>query len=537
MSRIIEKCIHDREISTIIKKFTILLLLLAPLYFVAVPLLSNGSSRQGLRSPAEAIENHLTSLQEDNMDAEQAARSLNYFGFSTRKGADLAVKLKKIMDGKGLYMRPEDLPVDPNYFDSLSGRYRYYPFKWQKWIYLEKYGAKWQYSTETVGKIEKMYEKTFPVELKLIGDLLPEFAFDKVFGICLWQYAGVVLVALFLYPINKLFNWFFGFLLVRLLRRKQDVAPLASLVKRLAKPISLLMIVLLLRPVVPMFQFDVKLSSVLMTILNAMIPLFLTIIGVRGADMLGKIMEMLSTKPNSKFDDHLVPVLKNSIKIMITGLGGIYLLESLHISITPLLAGVSIGGLALALAAQDTVKNFFGSVMIFTDQPFKVGDWIVFEGKEGSVEQVGIRSTRIRTFYDSVITIPNGKLADLTIDNMGRRNMRRFKMDLRIPFGTGTAAINEFAAKLREMVMSHPDTKKDNFQVNVSNMTDDSVIMLFNVYFAIDNWDAELRARQELIGSILKIADEMNIKFALPQRDIYLHGLTNGKVPKTEEQA
>ena len=139
------------------------------------------------------------------------------------------------------------------------------------------------------------------------------------------------------------------------------------------------------------------------------------------------------------------------------------------------MATLSIGGLAFALAAQDTIKNFFGSLMIFVDKPFQVGQWITAPGIDGTVEEVGLRSTRIRTFSNSLIYVPNGKLADATIDNHGLRAYRRFSTQLAITYDTPPELIEVFVEGLRKIVLDHPTTWKDNFHIYMNDLNSHSL--------------------------------------------------------------
>ncbi|MEN8151523.1 MAG: mechanosensitive ion channel domain-containing protein, partial [Planctomycetota bacterium] len=151
------------------------------------------------------------------------------------------------------------------------------------------------------------------------------------------------------------------------------------------------------------------------------------------------ISEMLARKARAteaKFDDLLVPLFRKSMKIFVTVVGVVFLASVMHINVTSLLAGLGLGGLAFALAAQDTVKNLFGSLTVIFDRPFAVGDWVRIGGEEGTVVEVGFRSTRVRTFYNSLITIPNGNLISATVDNMGARRYRRVKTMLSLTYST-----------------------------------------------------------------------------------------------------
>ena len=190
-----------------------------------------------------------------------------------------------------------------------------------------------------------------------------------------------------------------------------------------ARPLSMLLVFILFMTFYTILELPVKLNMVIMYVLKVSIPLMITIILYRFTNILSIMLQRLASKTKSTVDDQLIPFIRKTLKVVVIILGFFYILKVLDVDITPLLAGVSIGGLALALAAQETVKNLFGSVTIFMDQPFALGDWIIFTGGEGVVEEVGLRSTRIRTFNNSLISIPNGKLGDMMIDNMGKKRL------------------------------------------------------------------------------------------------------------------
>ena len=131
-----------------------------------------------------------------------------------------------------------------------------------------------------------------------------------------------------------------------------------------------------------------------------------------------------------------MPLFRTSVRLFVTFIAILFVLQNLDINVSSLIAGLGLGGLAIALAAQDTVRNLLGGVTIFADKPFEVGDWVVVDGVEGTVEAVGFRSTRVRTFYNSLISVPNGNLMDSGIDNMGQRRWRRYKTTLGVAYHT-----------------------------------------------------------------------------------------------------
>ena len=128
--------------------------------------------------------------------------------------------------------------------------------------------------------------------------------------------------------------------------------------------------------------------------------------------------------------------------VLVTVVGLVFLASVLRINVTSLLAGLGIGTLAFGLAAQDSVKNLFGSLTVIFDRPFHVGQWVKIGSHEGTVEEVGFRSTRIRTFYNSQVTLPNSRLTTAIVDNMGRRRYRRIKTMLSLQYDTKPEQMN-----------------------------------------------------------------------------------------------
>ena len=212
------------------------------------------------------------------------------------------------------------------------------------------------------------------------------------------------------------------------------------------------------------------------------------------------------------------------LKVVVVVLGAIYIVKTFGWSITPLLAGASIGGIAIAMSAQDTVKNLFGSFTMFTDKPFEVGDWIVFNGGEGSVVEIGIRSTRIHTFYDSIISIPNGQLANAVIDNMGKREYRRYVTRIGVTYDTHPDAIDAFVAGLKGLVDNHPDTR-DYYQIHLNDFGSSAIEILFYVFFKVSDWTEELEGRHQLISDIIRLAKTLNIRFAFNTQTIHVEDL------------
>ncbi|NNE44470.1 MAG: mechanosensitive ion channel family protein, partial [Gemmatimonadetes bacterium] len=244
----------------------------------------------------------------------------------------------------------------------------------------------------------------------------------------------------------------------------------------------------------------------------------------RLTDLVGAFFAGRADETESKFDDLLVPLVRKTLKVFIVAFGLVFIADNLNVDISSLLAGLGLGGLAFALAAQDTVKNLFGSVTVLLDKPFAVGDWVVIAGDvEGTVEEVGFRSTRVRTFYNSLITVPNANLINAAVDNLGARTYRRWKTKLSLTYDTPPEKIEEFCEGVRELVRRHPHTRKDYFHVYANEYGAASLDVLVYVFFQTPDWGEELAARHALFLDILRLARAVGVDFAFPTQTLHVH--------------
>jgi MscS family membrane protein len=211
-------------------------------------------------------------------------------------------------------------------------------------------------------------------------------------------------------------------------------------------------------------------------------------------------------------------------KVFIVAFSLVFVAQNMGLNITSLLAGLGLGGLAFALAAKDTVENLFGSLTVLLDRPFRVGDWVALPGTniEGIVDNVGLRSTRIRTFYDSLITVPNATLIRSSVDNYGERRFRRWFTRLGVQYDTPPEKIDAFCEAIRELIRLHPLTRKEAYHVYANEFGDSSLNILLVVFFNVPDWGTELRERHRLFVDIVRIAKELGVQFAFPTRTLHL---------------
>lgn len=251
--------------------------------------------------------------------------------------------------------------------------------------------------------------------------------------------------------------------------------------------------------------------------------------GVSGVWATYRLVDLISARllryaeaTESKLDDALVPLVPRTLKIFVTVIGFVFVADNLNVDISSLLAGLGLGGLAFALAAKDMVQNLFGSVTVLMDRTFSVGDWVVVGSVEGSVERIGFRSTRIRTFYNSVTTVPNSKFITADVDNMGERRYRRLSCKLSLTYNTPPDRIEAFCEGLRELIRQHPYMRKDYYQVYLNEFAASSLDVLLYVFWETPEWNTELRERHRFLLDVLRLAKALGVEFAYPTQTLYM---------------
>lgn len=221
------------------------------------------------------------------------------------------------------------------------------------------------------------------------------------------------------------------------------------------------------------------------------------------------------------------PMLRQSLRVTIVVLGGILIIQNLGYSVGSLLAGVGIGGLAIALAAQDTLANLFGTVVMLTDKPFKVGDWIEFKGVDGDVESVGFRSVKIRTWAKSLVTIPNKLITSEVIENWSAMPKRRVKMKIGVTYESKPEQVENLVIKIRELLKNSPEVSQDFFLVNFTEFNAYSLDILIYYFTVSTAWAEHLAVRQKINLEIMKLVEELGLSFAFPTQSLYFENELN----------
>ncbi len=241
-------------------------------------------------------------------------------------------------------------------------------------------------------------------------------------------------------------------------------------------------------------------------------------------DALGILLKELSAKTDSKLDDQIVPLLRKALKTFVGILMFILIAQNLGYSVSGLLAGLGIGGLALAMASKDTLANLFGSLMILVDRPFHHGDWITFKGGDGVVEEIGLRSTRVRTFAKTVISIPNQALANATVENHSLMPKRRIKFTLGVTYESTTEQMGNLVANIESYLKGNPDIDQEFMLVKFTQFNDSSLDVFIYCFTVTTDWTRHLSVRQEVNLKIMSLVDDLGMQIAFPTQTVHLIG-------------
>lgn len=241
----------------------------------------------------------------------------------------------------------------------------------------------------------------------------------------------------------------------------------------------------------------------------------------RLGDLFSEILRTAFAKTDTELADQFAPLARQSVRILVVVVGAILIIQNLGYSVSSLLAGLGIGGLAVALAAQDTLANFFGTIVMFTDRPFKIGDWVQFKTVDGDVESIGLRTTRIRTWSKSLVVVPNKMLTSEIIENWSAMPKRRVKMTIGVTYDSPPGKVAELVNRIRTLLVEDEGVDQEYMLVNFTGFGPSS-LDLFIYYFTKSTvWAEYLDVRERINLKIMKAVESLDLSFAFPSTTIY----------------
>lgn len=493
-----------------------------------------------LSTPKKSLHTFLHWQQTGHLDLNKAALTMKKLEGTVQERIELATELKKVLDARGLLVEYENVPNTRNYVDSLSGLQQYILFDELPEVYLTKTNDEWIFSKATIEQIPVLYRDTFSSLVEAVVGELPESLKQDWFGIQIWQYIAVFCWLLLGLIFRKIFEFILDNYIHRLAKKTKFTWD-DDLIDGVDKPFGFIFMMFFWLATFTNLQLSVTVNHYLSLILEIAVSVGFIWLFYNLSDVFSKYLGVLTSKTETKLDDQLVPLIRKTLRFFVLVMGIILILQNNGYNVASLIAGLGIGGLAVALAARDTLANFFGSITIFVDKPFRIGDWIKVAGVEGTVEEVGFRSTRIRTFYNSLVSVPNSNISNNEVDNLGLREYRRLLTTLNLTYSTSPEQMEAFVEGIKAIVKSNSHFRQDFYEVHFNAFGAHSLDVMVYVFFKVPDWSTELQQKHNFFLEVLKLAKEVGVEFAFPTQTLHVDSFHKDEPrqvgePRTEEE-
>ena len=353
------------------------------------------------------------------------------------------------------------------------------------------------------------------------------FFHQTLFDIPLANFILAILVFLFILFLRKIFTLLIMLVLQKLAKFSATYYD-DKIISALKAPIRFAFIIIGLHF---FFLLIFKETDTVKNILNTLViyTVFWAILAITEA--LRGLIYSATGKFNADLSKEIGNFIIAILKILISGVGLGAMLQVWGINVTALVASLGIGGLAFALAAKDTAANLFGSFSLLADKSIRIGEWIKVNGVEGTVETIGMRTTKIRSFQKSLITVPNHIVANNPIENFSRRGIRRIKMHIGLTYSTNSEQIRKIMADIKEILKGHEGiSQSDSLMVNFDTFGDSSLNIFIYTFTKTANWETYLDIKEDINLKIMKIVEDNGSSFAFPSQSIYVEQMPSENV-------
>lgn len=477
------------------------------------------------KTPRAAVESVFGWLDPSHYNPTKAIRCLDRSGRSVAELRESAERIKRVYESRALRIDAQKLSNEPNWVNPQGGKHAFLPHPALTRIEVERQpDGEWRWSRSALDRVDELHEDALAQRHAFWLQKLPAWTRTSVLGIEIWQGLALLLIVLLAYVFRGVIR---AVVKVRLakLAEERGAHLSAQIAQVFATPGACLLLALMLRLGYPSLGLSLDAAVMVSTSIKALVVFGLVVALYRLTDVFSTHMAERASKTESKLDDQFVPLFRKATKVLIVIAGILLVLQNLDVNVMSLVAGLGIGGLAVALAAKDSIANLFGSVMIFTDRPFRIGDWIKVEGVEGTIEEVGFRSTRIRTLADSIVILPNARFMEATIENFSARRARRVHTTLGITYDTPPEKLQAFVEGIRAIIRANPTTQNDTFEVHFAGFGASALEVYVHFYIQRLSWSEELRERHNVFSEILRFASALGIAFAFPTQTLHVETL------------
>ncbi len=364
-------------------------------------------------------------------------------------------------------------------------------------------------------------------------------AFNHIFlGVEIWRIIAAGLILIFILALRKIFVSLIVSLLKRLTEKTKS--PLDDqFIEALDPPARLIIIAAGLLFALKVLGFQVTNDTFSGNIVRTMFIFAIFWFIYRGTDIIKNIFAKISKRTANELDDIVLPFIGKGIKVLVVIVGISVVAKEWRYDLGAILAGLGLGGLAFALAAQETLANFFGGLTIMIDKPFTVGDWIQSSSVEGTVEDIGFRTTKVRTFAQALVSVPNSIIAKAAVTNWSKMGKRRITFNLGIKYQTTIRQIEVLLERVRRMLTDNTEVHPDTIFVYFDAFGASAYELFFYFFTKTTNWQEFLKVKEEINLELMHILDELEIKVAFPSTSVYMesmgNNIANGRVTGAQD--
>lgn len=337
-----------------------------------------------------------------------------------------------------------------------------------------------------------------------------------------WEQVGISLAILILFHIFRKLLTKYVLKLFFKLTKKPSSKPLANILIAFEGPLRLFFVGLGFYLALMYLPLADKTNLLIIEIYRSFMIFLIGYVLFNISATSSVMFQKVSSKFNLEVDEILLPFLSKFLRIIIIALMFSIIISDWGYDVNGFVAGLGLGGLAFALAAKDVLANLFGGVIIITEKPFDIGDWIKTSSVEGTVEGISFRSTKIRTFSQAVVTVPNSMLSNDAITNWTKMGKRRITFQLGVTYATPKEKLETVVKKIDELLKSDPEVDQEVIFVRFSDFNESSLDIFLYFFTTTTAWGEFLAVKEKINFKIMEILEEEGVSIAFPSRSIYI---------------
>jgi MscS family membrane protein len=380
-------------------------------------------------------------------------------------------------------------------------------------------GQHWAFSGQTVSRIDDWYDA---LPDRWVRDWVPErLQRYGPAGLMRWQWIAVPVLAAVALALGRILGGLTRAVLFRVTQRTETHWD-ERLLEKAGPALTLLWAVAAAAALLPWLALLPAADRLARSLLGAIATLGVVWALWRSVDVWARYLSERPGVADNPSARSLLALLRNFAKVFLAVGGVLATLSAFGYPVTTVLAGLGIGGLALAFGAQKTIENLFGSLALAIDQPFRVGDFVGIENFTGNVERIGMRSTQIRTLDRTLITLPNGKLADMRIEDFASRDRIRFACTVGLVYGTTREQLERVVSGLEKVLRDHPLIWPDTVVVRFAAFSASSLDVEVLAWFRTSDFGVFRDCRQEVLLGFMRVVEESGSGFAFPTQTVHL---------------